>query len=145
MPDLGERANVMGPQPILERKAVPPAMLEAANHVLELLTAGQSVELAALAMPQAAADVADVSAAVRIGAYNHHEIIATARVKDHHFVKVRLHGPRIAPFNVMFRLGEHDGRWMIWDVINLTGRRGALSRSEAIHAKDDTGRQARTP
>ena len=128
MPDLGERANVMGPQPILERKAVPPAMLEAANHVLELLIARQSAELAALAMPQAASDVADLSAAVRLDAYDHHEIIATARVKDHHFVKARLHGPHTAPFKVMFRLGEHDGRWMIWDAINLTGRRGDLSR-----------------
>jgi hypothetical protein len=128
MPDLGERANVMGPQPILRRKAVPPAMLEAADHVLELLAACKSAELAALAMPQVSSDVAEVSAAVRPEAYDHHEIIATARIKDHHFVKARLHGPRTAPFNVMFRLGEHDGRWMIWDAVNLTGRRGALSR-----------------
>jgi hypothetical protein len=128
MPDLGERANVMGPQPILRRKAVPPAMLEAANHVLELLTARQSAELAALATPQAASDVAEIAAAMRPDAYDHHEIIATARVKDHHFVKARLRGPRDDAFTVMFRLGEHDGRWMIWDAVNLTGLRGALTR-----------------
>jgi hypothetical protein len=128
MPDLGERANVMGPQPILRRKAVPPAMLEAANHVLELLASCKSAELAALAMPQTTPDVAELSAALRPEAYDHHEIIATARVKDHHFVKARLLGPRTDPFTLIFRLGEHDGRWMIWDVINLTGRRGALSR-----------------
>jgi hypothetical protein len=128
MPDLGERANVMGPQPILPRKAVPPAMLEAASHVLELLSTCKSAELAALAMPQVASDVADLSAAVRLEAYDHQEILATARIKDHHFVKGRLLGSRADPFTLIFRIGEHDGRWMIWDVINLTGRRGALSR-----------------
>jgi hypothetical protein len=128
MPDLGERANVMGPQPIMRRKAVPPAMLAEAGHVLDLLAAGKHAELAALAMPQAASDVAEIGAAVPAGSFDHHEIIATARVKDHHFVKARLRGPRADPFTVMFRLGEHDGRWMIWDATNLTGRRGALSR-----------------
>ena len=128
MPDLGERANVMGPQPILPRKAVPPAMLETANHVLELLIAHQSAELTALAMPQSASNVAEIAAAVHPSTYDHYEIVATARVKDHHFVKARLLGPSVAPFTVMFRLGEHGGRWMIWDAINLTGRRGALSR-----------------
>ena len=86
------------------------------------------MELAALAMPQSESDVADIAAAVHPGTYDHHEILATARVKDHHFVKARLRGPRADPFTVIFRLGEHDGRWMIWDAINLTGRRGALSR-----------------
>ena len=127
MPDLGERANVMGPQPILQRKSVPPAMLDTANHVLELMAAGQSAELAALAMPQAVSYVAELGTAVRPETYDHHEIIATARVKDHHFVKACLLGSRADPFTLIFRLGEHDGRWMIWDVINLKGRRGALS------------------
>jgi hypothetical protein len=128
MPDLGERANVMGPQPIMRRTAVPSAMIAAAERVLELLATCKPVELAALAMSQSASNVAEIAAAVHPGTYEHHEIIATARVKDHHFVKARLRGLRAAPFTVMFRLGEHDGRWMIWDAINLTGRRGALSR-----------------
>ena len=145
MPDLGERANVMGPQPIMRRTPVPSAMIAAVERVLELLATCKPVELAALAMPQSGSNVAEIAAAVHPGTYDHHEIIATARVKDHHFVKARLCSPRAAPFTVMFRLGEHNGCWRIWDAINLTGRRGALSREEAIHAKDDTGRQARTP
>lgn len=128
MPDLGERANVMGPQPIMRRTPVPCAMITAAERVLELLATCKPVELTALAMPQSASNVGEIAAAVHPGTYDHHEIIATARVKDHHFVKARLRGPRAAPFTVMFRLGEHDGQWMIWDAINLTGRRGALSR-----------------
>jgi hypothetical protein len=51
MPDLGERANVMGPQPIMRRKAPSPAMLAEAGHVLDLIAAGKHAELAALAMP----------------------------------------------------------------------------------------------
>jgi len=128
MPDLGERANVMGPQPIMRRTRVPSAMITAAERVLELLATCKPVELAALAMPQAASNVAEIAAEVHPGSFDHLEILATARVKDHHFVKARLGGPRAAPFTFMFRLGEHDGRWMIWDAINLTGRRGALSR-----------------
>jgi hypothetical protein len=128
MPDLGERANVMGPQPIMRRTPVPSAMIAAAERVLELLATCKPMELAALAMPQAASKVAEIGAAVHPGAYDYHEILATARVKDHHFVKAWLRGPRAAPFTVMFRLGQHDGRWMIWDVIDLTGRRGALGR-----------------
>ena len=128
MPDLGERANVMGPQPITGRTPVPSAMITAAERVLELLATCKPVELAALAMPQSESDVAEIAAAVRAGTYDHHEILATARVKDHHFVKARLRGPRADPFTVIFRLGEHEGRWMIWDVINLTGRRGILNR-----------------
>jgi hypothetical protein len=130
MPDLGERANVMGPQPIMRRTPVPSAMIAAAERVLELLATRKPVELAALAMPQSASDVAEIAAAVHPGTYDHHEIITTARVKDHHFVKARLRGPHAAPFTFMFRLGEHDGRWMIWDAVNLTGRRGALSHQE---------------
>jgi len=128
MPDLGERANVMGPQPIMRRTPVPSATITAAERVLELLATCKPVELAELAMSQSKLDVAEIAAAVHPGTYDHHEILATARVKDHHFVKARLCGPRADPFTVMFRLGEHDGRWMIWDAINLTGRRGALSR-----------------
>jgi hypothetical protein len=128
MPDLGERANVMGPQPIMRRKSAPPAMLATADHVLDLLAAGKRAELVALAMPQAASDVAEIAAAKRPDAYDHHEIIATARVKNHHFVKARLLGPRGDQFAMIFRLGEYDGRWMIWDVVNLTGLRGALTR-----------------
>ena len=128
MPDLGERANVMGPQPIMGRTPVPSAMITAAERVFELLATCRPVELPGLTMPQAASDVAEIAAALRPGTYDHHEILATARIKDHHFVKARLRGPRAGPFTLIFRLGEHDGRWMIWDAVNFDGHRGALSR-----------------
>src|SRR5260370_17504313 len=132
MPDLGERANVMGPQPIMRRTPVPSAMITAAERVLELLATCKPVELAALAMPQSESDVAGIAAAVRPGTYDHHEILATARVKDHHFVKARLRGPRADPFTVIFRLGEHDGRWMMSYPINLTGPHASPTPSHHI-------------
>src|SRR2546428_238378 len=79
MPDLGERANVMGPQPIMRRTPVPSAMITAAERVLELLATCKPMELAALAMPQSESNVADIAATVRPGTYDHHEILATAR------------------------------------------------------------------
>jgi len=128
MPDLGERGNVMGPQPIAARKPVPPAMLEAADRVLKLLAEGKQAELAAMATGSGAREIAEVAAAVKPGLYDSHEIIATARVNSHHYVKARLSGAKTGAFTVQFRLGEHEGRWVIWDAMNLTGRRGAWTR-----------------
>src|SRR5258708_39626141 len=119
MPDLGERANVMGPQPIMRRTPVPSAMVTAAERVLELLATCKPMELAALAMPQSESNVADIAAAVHPGTSDHHEILATARVKDHHFVKARLPGPRADPFTVIFRLGDPGVRLLILNAINL--------------------------
>jgi len=65
---------------------------------------------------------------VRPGNYDRHEIIATARVNHHHYVKARLLGARAEPFTVQFRLGEHEGDWRVWEAMNLTGRRGAWTR-----------------
>lgn len=126
MPDLGTRGNVMGPQPIASRTAVPPAMIAAAEEVLRLIVAGKREEIVALAMPACAREVAEVAAAVPQGACDGCEIIATARVNLHHYVKARLTGAQ--PLTVQFRLGEHEGRWMLWEAMNLTGRRGAWTR-----------------
>ncbi len=126
MPDLGTRGNVMGPQPIGRRTAVPPEMIAAAEEALALMLRGKVDDLANLAMPNCAQEVADFAAAVLSGACDGFEIIATARVNHHHFVKARLTG--VQPQRVQFRLGEHGGRWMIWDLMNLTGRRGAWTR-----------------
>jgi hypothetical protein len=128
MADLGERVNVMGPQPILARAVIPAAMIEAAQRVLALIAAGDAAGLAAMAMPSGAAELAAVAAAARQGAYDQHQIIATARINNHHFVKGRLHGPRAEAFTVQFRLGESDGEWRVWEAMNLTGRRGAWAR-----------------
>jgi hypothetical protein len=128
MSNLGERVNVMGPQPIFPRFVIPLAMFAAAERVLSLLAAGDAVGLAELATPSGAAQLAAIAAAVRPGAYDRHEVIATARVNFHHYVKARLHGPRSEPFTVQFRLGEQAGEWRVWEAMNLTGRRGAWAR-----------------
>lgn len=128
MADLGDRVNVMGPQPIAQPTPVPIAMREAAERVLTLLAAGDAAGLAAMAAPPGIQEIAEVAAAVRPGVYDRHEIIATARVNHHHYVKARLLGSRAEPFTVQFRLGEHEGDWRVWEAMNLTGRRGAWTR-----------------
>jgi hypothetical protein len=126
MPDLGNRANVNGPQPIAQRKQPPAAMLETAERVLRLLAAGKGAELAELALPEEQKYVAEMAEKAASGKYNKHEIIATARVNEQYFVKARLSGER--PFTVQFRLGQKDGRWMIWEANNLTGRRSGWTQ-----------------
>ena len=128
MSNLGERVNVMGPQPIFDRFAIPPAMIAAAERVLTLMAAGDAAGLAAMAAPSHEDELAAVAAAVRPGVYDRHEIIATARVNFHHYVKARLRGPRAEPFTVQFRLGEQASEWRVWEAMNLTGRRGAWTR-----------------
>jgi hypothetical protein len=125
---LGERANVMGPQTIFERYVVPPAMIAAADSVLTMLAAASAEELALMAAPSGVADLAAIVAAVLPGVYDRQEIIAQARINDHHYVKARLHGPLVEPFTLQFRLGQVDGKWRVWEAVNLTGRRGAWTR-----------------
>jgi len=122
MPDLGERGNVMGPQPIGRRTAPPAAMLAMAERVLALLAAGNAAELATLATAAGAREIAEVAVGIRPGACDRHEIIATARVNAHHYVKAKLLGAGAEPITVQFRLGERDGNWLIWEAVNLTGR-----------------------
>jgi hypothetical protein len=128
MANLGERVNVMGPQPISKRAVIPPAMIEAAKRVLALIAAGDAAGLAAMAAPSGATEIAAIAAAARPGAYNRDEIIATARINFHHYVKARLLGPRVEAFTVQFRLGEYEGEWRVWEAMNLTGRRSAWAR-----------------
>lgn len=128
MPDLGERVNVMGPQPVAVRSPVPPEMLVAADRVLELLTAGDAGALAAIATAAGAGELAALAKTIRPGAYNRHEIVATARVNYHHYVKARLFGDRAEPATVQFRLGQRDGRWIVWEAMDLSGGRTAWTR-----------------
>ncbi|MGH8013542.1 MAG: hypothetical protein ACREQ4_13680 [Candidatus Binataceae bacterium] len=141
MPDLGERANVMGPQPLEPRKPAPAAMLEAANHILRLLAEPREPELIAIATPAAQKEMAEMIAAIPHEAWERIEIVATARVNNHHYVKVRLHGGNGTSFTMQIRLGERDGR--------LVGMGGVEShraprRLDALrshtYAKNDTGR-----
>lgn len=128
MSNHGDRIKVMGPQPIFARYVIPPAMIAAAERVLTLMAAGDAAGVAALAMPACEAELTAVAAAVEPGAYERHEIIATARINFHHYVKARLHGPHAEPFTLQLRLGEHEGEWRVWEAQNLTGRRGAWTR-----------------
>ncbi len=125
MPDLGNRGNVMGPQPIGRRKPVAPEMLAAAERMLKLLADGNRAELEAMAMPNARSEVAALAQSVRPGAYTDKEVIAHAHVNAHYYVKAKLSGRKVEPFALQVRLGEHEGRWMIWEAVNLTGRRSA--------------------
>lgn len=131
MPDLGNRSRAMGPQPIAERSVVPPAMLAAANHILELLEQGRRSELHALAVAKAAGELGDLMDAVVPGTCARHEIIAHAKANNHYYVKARLFGAGGAgatSFMLQLRLGEHQGRWAIWEAVNLTGGRTAWTR-----------------
>jgi hypothetical protein len=122
MPDLGHRGNVLGPQPIGQPKPAPPEMIAAAELILKLLAEGKGNELAAIATPMGGQEIAQISSVITPGAYNQFEIIAIARVNLHYYVKARLTGPDAKPFTLQFRLGENEGRWIIWEASNLTGR-----------------------
>jgi hypothetical protein len=132
MPELGDRSRALGPQPIEERLAPPPAMLAAAHHVLGLFAGaagdeGKRAELEALATAKALDDLRELIRAVG-GVYQRHEIVAHAKVNAHYYVKGRLFGTGFEPFTLQMRLGENQGRWMIWEVANLSGGRTAWTR-----------------
>jgi hypothetical protein len=116
----------MGPQPIAGRREVPTEMSATAKRVLESILAGRTADLEALAMPVCARELAEFSAVVAPAKCDGYEILATAHVNRHYYVKARLTGAE--QLAVQFRLGEHEGRWKVWEVMNLSGRRGAWTR-----------------
>ncbi len=133
MPELGDRARALGPQPIEKRLTPPPAMFAAAHHILDLLAAvgrdaGKRGEFEALAMPKVLDGLRVLIETIGRNAYARHEIVAHAKVNAHYYVKGRLFGHGVEPFTLQMRLGEHQGRWMIWEVANLSGGRTAWTR-----------------
>jgi hypothetical protein len=133
MPDLGDRSSALGPQPIAKPFVAPPAMLAAADHILELLARGGRAELETLVVAKAAGALRELMNAFAPGTYESHKIIAHAKAANHYFLKARLFGAGTAPFalqpfTLQFRLGEHEGRWVIWEALNLTGGRTAWTR-----------------
>ena len=128
MADLGDRVNVMGPQPIAPRKSPPPEMIQAAERILAALVSGDAAGLATMAAPAGARDVVEIAAATGKGRYDRWEIIASARINDHYFVKGRLHGADTEPFTLQFRIGKYEGRWAIWEAQDLNGGRTAWTR-----------------
>jgi hypothetical protein len=128
MADLGIRGNVMGPQPIARRQPLPSEMLEAAERVIAMFECGDVSGLAAISVPAVVNEVRTIAASVSAGRYTRHEIIAAARVIQHYYLKVRMFGDGIEPFSIQFRLGHKDRQWLIWEIINLNGRRAAWTR-----------------
>ncbi|MGH7949988.1 MAG: hypothetical protein ACREQF_12235 [Candidatus Binataceae bacterium] len=128
MADLGNRANVMGPQPIIAPKPRPPEMLATAERVLRLLADGKKSELQALASERVRAEIGSIADSIRGRGYDGGDIIGIARTSDHYWIKARLIGRKAEPFVVQFRLGAKNGSWTIRYAANLTGKRSGWTK-----------------
>ncbi|MDO8432438.1 MAG: hypothetical protein Q7S58_08530 [Candidatus Binatus sp.] len=128
MPDLGERGNVMGPQPIGRVAEPPPAMLAAAENLIRAIMNHDRAAAETMTSREAVADVARIFDATGSCAYDKFEVIARARVAKHHYFKVQLSGGASAPSTIQFRLGEENGHWTVREIANLTGRRSGWTR-----------------
>jgi hypothetical protein len=128
MPDLGERGNVMGPQPIAPVVEPPAAMFAAAKLLLNALMRGDHATVEAMTPPHVRDEMMQIANAIPAGRYDRYELIGRARVAKHYFLKAQLTGTEAEPFKFQFRLGETDGKWTVREALNLTGRRSAWSR-----------------
>jgi hypothetical protein len=134
MPDLGNRGNVMGPQPIARIVEPPQSMIAAADAILAALIAGRRAELDAASDPQAREAMLAIADSVKPGAYDKVTIIGQARIAKHWYTKARLTGRSAKPFTVQFRLGQdqgdnkESGHWTVREATNLTEVRSAWSR-----------------
>jgi hypothetical protein len=129
MADLGNRSSAMGPQPIAEPFVVPPAMLAAFDHIAELLAQGRRSELEALVAPKAAGELRELMDSIAPGAYQRHEIIAHAKANNHYLRQgADVRRARRALHSSASAEGEQEGRWVIWEAVNLAGGRTAWTR-----------------
>ncbi len=128
MPDLGERGNVMGPQPIASIVEPPAEMFAAADRLLNALIRGDHASVEAMTPAHVRDEMMAVAKAIPRDKYDKFELIGRARVAKHYFLKAQLTGPNAEPFKFQFRLGETDGKWTVREALNLTGRRSAWSR-----------------
>ena len=128
MPDLGERGNVMGPQPIAEIVRPPAEMLAAAEHLLNALMRSDHASVEAMTPAHVRDEMMQIANAIPANRYGKFEIIGRARVSKHYFLKAQLIGADIEPFKFQFRLGETDGKWTVREALNLTGKRSAWTR-----------------
>jgi hypothetical protein len=128
MPDLGERGNVNGPQPIGKIAQPPAAMLAASEHFITAMMRGDRAAAKEMSSSAVATEVAKVFDATGSSTYDKFEVIARARVAQHHFFKVRLTDRAGATAMIQFRLGEENGRWTVREITNLTGRRSGWTR-----------------
>jgi hypothetical protein len=128
MPDLGERGNVMGPQPIGKIVEPPAAMLAAAGQLLAAMLRNDLAAAEAMTTQGARAEIAGITSALKVGAYDKFELVGRGRVAKHYFLKARLTGSDAAPIMIQFRLGEDGGKWTVREVLNLTGRRSGWTK-----------------
>ncbi len=128
MPDLGERGNVMGPQPIAPVVQPPAEMLAAAERLLDALMRGDLASVEAMTAAQELENMRRIASEVPAAKYDTFEIIGRGRISRHYFLKARLTGTNVEPFKIQFRLGETDGKWTVREALNLTGRRSAWTR-----------------
>ena len=129
MPDLGNRANVMGPQPIGPIKQPPPEMMAAIDRFLAMLMAGNRGEALEMTDERAHDRVAHIAGAIPPGVYKQMRILAKARVAEHYFVKARLSGSGGESLTLQFRIGpEAGGRWTVREAADLTDVRSAWTK-----------------
>ena len=128
MPDLGNRANVMGPQPIGPIKQPAPEMMAAIDRFLEALMAGRNDDALAMANDDVRGKVNDVATAIKGRGYTEKKILGKARVNEQYFVKARLSGSNGNPFTLQFRIGSDGSRWIVKEVANLSDVRSAWTR-----------------
>ncbi len=129
MADLGNRANVMGPQPIGVPVEPPAAMLEASARLLDALMRGDKAAALKMCAEQARDQLARIADSFQPGVYNGCEITGRARVVQHYFIKARLTGPDRKPMTVQFRIGpEENGSWTVREAVNLTGVRSGWTK-----------------
>jgi hypothetical protein len=128
MPDLGERGNVMGPQPIAAIVQPPAGMFAAAEGLLNALIRGDRATVEDMTPPHVRDEMMQIANAIPPNKYDRFELIGRARVAKHYFLKAKLTGTAVEPFKFQFRLGETDGKWTVREALNLTGRRSAWTR-----------------
>ena len=128
MPDLGERGNVMGPQPIGKIVEPPAAMLAAAGQLLAAMLRNDVAAAEAMTTHDARAEIAGITSALKAGTYDKFELVGRGRVAKHYFLKARLTGNDAEPIMIQFRLGEDDGKWTVREVLNLSGRRSGWTK-----------------
>lgn len=128
MPDLGNRANVMGPQPIGPVKQPSPEMMAAIDRFLAVLMAGKPDEALAMTDEGARERVAQIAGAIKPGVYKQTQVLGRARVAEHYFVKARLSGSKGESMTLQFRIGPEGGRWTVREAADLTDVRSAWTK-----------------
>ncbi|HXW83862.1 MAG TPA: hypothetical protein VEJ86_05625 [Candidatus Binataceae bacterium] len=128
MPDLGNRANVNGPQPIGKVVEPPADLYDTGRRFLERLMKGDKPGALAMAADDARDDVAAAADSLGPNSYSEMEFFGRARVVKHWWLKARLTKGGGAPAIVQFRLGTGaNGEWMVYEMMNLTGVRSGWS------------------